>query len=91
MGKGCIARGHRPVAVPAGTRSRNLMHQTADLVHEMKIDFYTVSGPVRMREETLLETFPRGGPHSTHPPPGSCVRRLAGSGGAGPARAGPAR
>ena len=27
---------------------RNLMHQTADLVHEVKIDFYTVSGPVSL-------------------------------------------
>jgi hypothetical protein len=30
------------------------MHQTADLVHRSKIDFYAVSGPVRLYDCTDL-------------------------------------
>eukprot|EP01047_Picozoa_sp_COSAG01_P006309 COSAG01_NODE_228_length_21104_cov_210.303832_15_plen_124_part_00 len=44
---GRTAAGELLPASGARTRSSNLMDQTADLVHEAKIYFYTVAGPVR--------------------------------------------
>ena len=38
-------------------QTRNHMDQTADLVHEAKIHFYTVSGPVSIRAERHFTRF----------------------------------